>query len=69
MSNEARGSTLWNTPMFIEDIQLLKINMLTISALKRLKYLIVINRMNVIVNSGLINCAINRTILSIINVP
>src|SRR4029434_8037156 len=37
------------------------------SAVKRLKYLIVINRIYVIVNSKLI--AINRTFLSILNVP
>src|SRR4029434_4884608 len=38
-----------------------------ISAVKRLKYLIAINRIYVIVNSKLI--AINRTFLSILNVP
>ena len=38
-----------------------------ISAVKRLKYLIVINRIYVIVNSKLI--AINRKFLSILNVP
>src|SRR4029434_1830772 len=42
------------------------LNVIT-SAVKRLKYLIAINRIYVIVNSKLI--AINRTFLSILNVP
>src|SRR4029434_6212672 len=42
-------------------------SVLVISAVKRLKYLITINRIYVIVNSKLI--AINRKIVSILNIP